>query len=74
MAFYTVAHLLQRGNIYGEAALAPGAVPADAITPEVPAPRLSRNGYPVRVSGRIISHLSCAGTIVPPLKTSDMRC
>lgn len=36
MAFYTVAHILQRGNIYGEAPPAPGAIAPEAVTAEVP--------------------------------------
>ena len=43
MAFYTVAHLLQRGNIYGEAPPADGSVPAEAVTPEVLPPKSSSN-------------------------------
>jgi len=34
MAFYTVAHILQRGNIYGEAPPAPGAIPPEAVNAE----------------------------------------
>lgn len=35
MAFYTVAHVLQQGNIYGEAPSDSAPVPAEALTTEV---------------------------------------
>ena len=59
MAFYTVAHILQRGNIYGEAAPAPGAVPADAITPEVPARRPISRRMSCMWDYQIVSYLTC---------------